>query len=68
MIARGLVVALEDIADVSVTICSTLTRDGWSTETAYAVAEGRRRLQQDDPRIAVVGTGLPAGNDIASVW
>ncbi len=61
------VLIVEDDAGVAATITTALSRDGWTTVTAATLAEGRHRLHQDRPRIAVVDLGLPDGNGIAFV-
>ena len=61
------VLVLEDDAAVAATICTALERDGWSTVTAATLAEGRLRLQRDNPRLVIADLGLPDGNGIAFV-
>ena len=61
------VLVLEDDPAVATTICTALARDGWITVTAHTLAEGRLRLQQDNPRLVIVDLGLPDGNGIAFV-
>jgi DNA-binding response OmpR family regulator len=61
------VLVVEDDPGVAATITAALSRDGWATVIAPTLAEGRRRLLSDRPRIAVVDLGLPDGNGIAFV-
>ncbi|MBU8537342.1 response regulator transcription factor [Falsiroseomonas tokyonensis] len=61
------VLIVEDDPGVSAMINAALTRDGWQTVTAKTLAEGRARLRDDQPCIAVVDLGLPDGNGIAFV-
>jgi DNA-binding response OmpR family regulator len=67
MLSRRPVLVLEDDPGVAATICSALARDGWDTQTAGTLADGRVCLQEVKPRIVVVDLGLPDGNGIAFV-
>ncbi|MBU8538747.1 response regulator transcription factor [Falsiroseomonas tokyonensis] len=66
-LAQSLVLVLEDDAAVAATICSALAREGWATVTAGSLAEARKRLHEDHPRLIVADLGLPDGNGIAFV-
>ncbi|WP_439598584.1 response regulator transcription factor [Falsiroseomonas sp.] len=66
-LAQRLVLVLEDDAAVAATICGALTREGWATVTAGTLAEARRRLYEDQPRLIIADLGLPDGNGIAFV-
>lgn len=61
------ILVVEDDPAVAATITTALRRDGWTTVIATTLAEGRLRLKQDNPRIALVDLGLPDGNGIAFV-
>jgi len=61
------VLVVEDDAAVAATICTALTRDGWTTVVATTLAEGRLRLHRDNPRLVIADLGLPDGNGIAFV-
>jgi len=61
------VLVVEDDPGVAATISTALSHDGWLTVTADTLAEGRVRLREDRPRIAVIDLGLPDGNGIAFV-
>lgn len=61
------ILIVEDDAAVAATMTAALRRDGWTTVIANTLAEGRLRLKQDNPRIALVDLGLPDGNGIAFV-
>lgn len=61
------VLIVEDDHGVATTIRTALSRDGWQTITASTLAEGRVRLREDQPCIAVIDLGLPDGNGITFV-
>jgi DNA-binding response OmpR family regulator len=61
------ILIVEDDPAVAATMTAALRRDGWTTVIANTLAEGRLKLKQDNPRIALVDLGLPDGNGIAFV-
>ncbi|MBY0337004.1 MAG: response regulator transcription factor [Acetobacteraceae bacterium] len=61
------ILIVEDDDQVAATIAGALAREGWATETASTLAEGRALLDGTNPRVVVVDLGLPDGSGIAFV-